>query len=73
VINDVAVRTLANNRAFQRFALKTHYVVEDAKHMATSSASNIVENVQKAAPRVQEFAQAFKEEVAKDINKSAKR
>ncbi|TMW55612.1 hypothetical protein Poli38472_010494 [Pythium oligandrum] len=69
VVNDVAVKALANNRAFQRFALKTHYRVEDAKTIASEGATTIFSSLEKNAPKVKEFASAFKEEVARDLRK----
>ncbi|GLD96638.1 hypothetical protein PINS_up005322 [Pythium insidiosum] len=69
VVNDVAVKTLANSRAFQRFALKTHYHVEDAKHLASTGAESLSSAIQKNAPKVKEFASALKDEIARDLKK----
>lgn len=69
VINDVAVKALANSRAFQRFALKTHYHVEDAKTLTSKGADSLVSTLEKNVPKIKEFAAAFKEEVAKDLKK----
>ncbi|KAG7384980.1 hypothetical protein PHYBOEH_009243 [Phytophthora boehmeriae] len=69
VINDVAVKALSNSRAFQRFALKTHYHVEDAKTMASSGAGALKNSFENYAPKVKEFGQAFRDEVAKDMRK----
>lgn len=69
VVNDVAVKTLANSRAFQRFALKTHYHVEDAKTMASTGANTLASLIEKNAPKVKEFSSALKDEIARDIKK----
>ncbi|CEG41657.1 uncharacterized protein PHALS_14552 [Plasmopara halstedii] len=69
VINDVAVKALSNSRAFQRFALKTHYHVEDAKHMASTGADVLKKSIETYAPKVKEFGEAFREEVARDLKK----
>ncbi|KAG1691618.1 hypothetical protein DVH05_005590 [Phytophthora capsici] len=69
VINDVAVKALSNSRAFQRFALKTHYHVEDAKTMASTGADALKNSFENYAPKVKEFGQAFREEVARDMKK----
>ncbi|RLN45771.1 hypothetical protein BBJ28_00008374 [Nothophytophthora sp. Chile5] len=69
VINDVAVKALSNSRAFQRFALKTHYHVEDAKTMATTGADTLRSTFEKHAPKVKEFGDAFREEVSRDLKK----
>ncbi|CCI50724.1 unnamed protein product [Albugo candida] len=66
-INDVAVKALANNRAFQQFALKTHYRVNDVKNIASEGAENLVETWKRTAPRVKEFTSALKEEIARDM------
>nr|CCA16958.1 conserved hypothetical protein [Albugo laibachii Nc14] len=68
-INDVAVKALANNRAFQQFALKTHYRVNDVKNIASEGAGNLVETWKRTAPRVQEFTEALKQEIARDLRK----
>lgn len=72
VVNDVAVKALSNSRAFQRFALKTHYHVEDAKTLASTGADSLSSIIQKTAPKVREFTSALQEEIAKDIKKAAK-
>ncbi|POM78039.1 Hypothetical protein PHPALM_4370 [Phytophthora palmivora] len=69
VINDVAVKALSNSRAFQRFALKTHYHVEDAKTMASTGADAVKNSFENYAPKVKEFGQAFRDEVARDMKK----
>ncbi|KAF1323869.1 hypothetical protein FI667_g10207, partial [Globisporangium splendens] len=69
VVNDVAVKALANNRAFQRFALKTHHRVEDAKNMAETGASAFLSSIEKELPKVKEFSNALKDEIAKDLKK----
>ncbi|KAE9027992.1 hypothetical protein PF007_g12332 [Phytophthora fragariae] len=69
VINDVAVKALSNSRAFQRFALKTHYHVEDAKTMASTGAGALKNGFETYAPKVKEFGEAFREEVARDLKK----
>lgn len=69
VVNDVAVKALSNNRAFQRFALKTHYRVEDAKSIANEGATSFLSTLERAAPKVKEFSSAFKEEIARDLRK----
>jgi hypothetical protein len=69
VVNDVAVKALSNSRAFQRFALKTHYHVEDAKTVASTSADALKNTFENYAPKVKEFGEAFREEVARDIKK----
>ncbi|RLN71424.1 hypothetical protein BBJ29_007260 [Phytophthora kernoviae] len=66
VINDVAVKALSNSRTFQRFALKTHYHMEDAKTMASTGAGALKNSFENYAPKVKEFGQAFRDEVAKD-------
>ncbi|KAG3029216.1 hypothetical protein PC120_g4430 [Phytophthora cactorum] len=62
VINDVAVKALSNSRAFQRFALKTHYHVEDAKTMASTGSDALKSSFENYAPKVKEFSQAFRDE-----------
>lgn len=69
VVNDVAVKALSNNRAFQRFALKTHYRVEDAKNMAETGASTFLSSIEKELPKVKQFSAALKEEIARDLKK----
>uniref|UniRef100_K3WIU1 Uncharacterized protein n=1 Tax=Globisporangium ultimum (strain ATCC 200006 / CBS 805.95 / DAOM BR144) TaxID=431595 RepID=K3WIU1_GLOUD len=69
VVNDVAVKALANNRAFQRFALKTHHRVEDAKNFAETGASTFLSSIEKELPKVKQFSSALKEEIAKDLKK----
>jgi hypothetical protein len=73
VINDVAVKSLANSRAFQRFALKTHYHVEDAKNLATTGVDTLHSTISKNAPKIKQFTSDFttalKEELAKDAKK----
>ncbi|KAG3029217.1 hypothetical protein PC120_g4430 [Phytophthora cactorum] len=69
VINDVAVKALSNSRAFQRFALKTHYHVEDAKTMASTGSDALKSSFENYAPKVKEFSQAFRDEVARDLKK----
>uniref|UniRef100_H3GII0 Uncharacterized protein n=1 Tax=Phytophthora ramorum TaxID=164328 RepID=H3GII0_PHYRM len=64
VINDVAVKALSNSRAFQRFALKTHYHVEDAKTMASTGTNALKNSFENYAPKVKEFGEAFREECA---------
>ncbi|CAH0489630.1 unnamed protein product [Peronospora farinosa] len=70
VINDVAVKALSNSRAFQRFALKTHYHMEDAKTMASTSADVLKNSFETYAPKVKEFGEAFREELARDMKKA---
>ncbi|GAB9469766.1 hypothetical protein Gpo141_00007034 [Globisporangium polare] len=69
VVNDVAVKALANNRAFQRFALRTHHRVEDAKSIANEGASSLLSQIEQAAPKVREFSAALKDEIARDLKK----
>ncbi|DAZ98509.1 TPA: hypothetical protein N0F65_004946 [Lagenidium giganteum] len=69
VVNDVAIKALSNNRAFQRFALKTHYRVEDAKNIASTGATSLFDGIAKAAPKVKQFSSALKDEISRDINK----
>lgn len=69
VVNDVAVKALANSRAFQRFALKTHYHVEDAKTMASTGADTLSSMIERNAPKVREFTSALQQEISKDIKK----
>ena len=69
VINDVAVKALSNSRAFQRFALKTHYHMEDAKTVASTSANVLKNSFENYAPKIKEFGEAFREELARDMKK----
>ncbi|CAI5723094.1 unnamed protein product [Hyaloperonospora brassicae] len=69
VINDVAVKTLSNSRAFQRVALKTHYHLEDAKTMAATGADVLKNSVETYVPKVRDFSQTFRDEVAREMKK----
>ncbi|KAG2930189.1 hypothetical protein PC117_g13770 [Phytophthora cactorum] len=62
-------QALSNSRAFQRFALKTHYHVEDAKTMASTGSDALKSSFENYAPKVKEFSQAFRDEVARDLKK----
>ncbi|KAI9921553.1 hypothetical protein PsorP6_000363 [Peronosclerospora sorghi] len=59
--------TLPSN--FRRFALKTHYHVEDAKTMASTSADALRHSFEHVTLKIKEFSQAFREEVARDLKK----
>uniref|UniRef100_A0AAV1VCP7 Uncharacterized protein n=1 Tax=Peronospora matthiolae TaxID=2874970 RepID=A0AAV1VCP7_9STRA len=69
VINDVAVKALSNSRAFQRFALKTHYHLEDAKTMASTGADVLKNSMENYVPKVKDFSQTFRKEVAREMKK----
>ncbi|TDH71650.1 hypothetical protein CCR75_001048 [Bremia lactucae] len=69
VVNDVAVKSLSNSHTFQRFALKTHYHVEDAKNLASTSANVLKSSLENYAPKVKEFGEAFREELVRDLKK----
>ncbi|CAH0479321.1 unnamed protein product [Peronospora belbahrii] len=69
VINDVAVKALSNSRVFQRLALKTHYHIEDAKTVASTSADVLKNSLENYAPKIKEFGDVFREELARDMKK----
>ncbi|OQR99688.1 hypothetical protein ACHHYP_05083 [Achlya hypogyna] len=71
LLNEAAVKTLANNKAFQNFALKTHLHVEKTKAAMNNldvekvAATKVMPNVNKFT----EFANAVKQELQKDMSK----
>ncbi|OQS07700.1 hypothetical protein THRCLA_20083 [Thraustotheca clavata] len=71
LLNEAAVKTLANNKSFQNFALKTHHHVEKTKAAMNNldvekvAQTKVLPNVNKFT----EFANAVKQELQKDMSK----
>ena len=80
VANEVIVEKLAHSKAFQRFAVRTADTIEKAKSTTTQQLQQQLQQAPKVAQSVHQktkatqssvwsFAQAFKDEVAKDFTK----
>ncbi|KAF0696253.1 Aste57867_12951 [Aphanomyces stellatus] len=71
LLNEQAVKTLAQNKAFQNFALRTHLQVEQAKKAAAELGSKDIkpEEAIPAFKHVKEFTTALKEEFQKDLRR----
>ncbi|EQC26997.1 hypothetical protein SDRG_15210 [Saprolegnia diclina VS20] len=72
LLNEAAVKSLANNKSFQNFALKTHLHVEKTKAAMNNLDVDKVAAATKSLPNVNkftEFANAVKAELQKDVRK----
>ncbi|CAK4079494.1 unnamed protein product [Aphanomyces euteiches] len=71
LLNEQAVKALASNKTFQNFALRTHLQVEQTKKAMAEMAEKDIkpEEAVPAIKHVKEFAQAFKEEIQKDLRR----
>ncbi|KAF0749699.1 hypothetical protein AaE_006955 [Aphanomyces astaci] len=71
LLNEQAVKTLANNKAFQNFALRTHLHVEQTKKTVAEMAQKDIkpEEALPAFKHIKEFGQALKEEFQKDLRR----
>lgn len=64
-LNEVIVEKLANNRAFQQFAVRTHHLTQQVK----KGSQKIVEENAKQA---NSFASDFKKEFLKNVSEKKK-
>ena len=69
LVNEVAVKSLAESRAFQQFAMRTHQHVEKVQHAAKNMPDVVNGSLRQMHSHVSEFGQALKEEVKKDFGK----
>ncbi|RHY10915.1 hypothetical protein DYB36_000973 [Aphanomyces astaci] len=71
LLNEQAVKTLANNKVFQNFALRTHLHVEQTKKTVAEMAQKDIkpEEALPAFKHIKEFGQALKEEFQKDLRR----
>ena len=69
LVNEVAVKQLAESRSFQQFAMRTHLHVEKAKTAASKSVQDMHNTMSKAQSGMTEFGAALREEVSKDFKK----
>jgi hypothetical protein len=72
LLNEQAVKTLAQNKTFQNFALKTHLHVEKTKkalqNVDLRKPTEALPNVP-SLKKVSDFAEALKQELTKDMKK----
>jgi hypothetical protein len=61
VFNEVLVNGLANNRTFQRFAIKTTHMVEELSKKGAEKQGQVTD-------RASEFAKTFREEMKKGLD-----
>ena len=73
LVNEVAVKSLAESRAFQRFALRSHQQVEQTKTAITKGADSLHGNLKHVQSGFSEFKTALGEEIKKDINRLNKK
>lgn len=77
VLKEVLVESLANSRWFQRFAVSTNKMVQEAKQKGTQHTAGLDETITKATTSASEVAsaatnywQAFRKEVQEEFKKN---
>jgi len=69
IANELIVKGLANNRSFQRFALRTADHVEKVKVTGAAQSEKIAKEAEKQVGVAGRFLGAFQKEIEKDMNK----
>ena len=69
IANELIVKGLANNRSFQRFALRTADHVEKVKVTGTAHSEKIAKEAEKQMGVAGRFLGAFQKEIEKDMKK----
>jgi len=73
LVNEVAVKSLANSQLFQRFAMRTHLGVEKSKKLVNKQAENLGDNMSDFKGNASAFGRALKQEIEKDLNRLNKK
>lgn len=71
IANELIVKGLANNRSFQRFALRTADHAEKLKAQGAEHTEKAAKEVEKHVGLLGRFMDALRHEVKKDIDKFA--
>jgi hypothetical protein len=69
IADELIVKGLANNQSFQRFALRTAEKVEQVQKHGPVHAEKVTATIQEKVGYFSRFADAFRAEVRKDMQK----
>ena len=72
MFSEVAVKTLSNSQAFQRFALRTHEGVQKASKVAAERGTSVSQMLEQHATTARKFKEVFTQELEKDLKNMKK-
>lgn len=73
IANELIVKGLANNRAFQRFALRTAGHVDKVKATGVEHSGKLAKEAEKHVGLIGRFMGALQKEVEKDLRKFSRK